>query len=113
MNIEINGSNNYQIVKLYGEFDLSNSHRIKHAILKIVKHKDHVIVDLTHLQYIDCSGMASLVEAFKEAREQKTEFHIAGANGEPLQILQLTRLNSIFSLADSVNVATFKNSTKH
>lgn len=102
MNIEIEGFNNYQVVKLYGEIDLSNSCGIKREILHIIRDNNHVIVDFTHLQYIDSSGMASLIVALNESREQKTEFHIAGANGSPLEVLYLTRLNTVFSLADSL-----------
>jgi anti-sigma B factor antagonist len=106
MNIEIEQHNNYQVIKLYGEVDLSNSRSIKLDIIKLINSKNNIIVDFTHLQYIDSSGMASLVEAFNEARENDTEFHIAGANGSPLQVLQLTRLNTVFNLVDSVDAVT-------
>ena len=105
MKIEIKRFNNYQIIELYGEFDLNNSRRIKREILKIIQHKNNVIVDLTHLQYIDSSGMASLDLAFHESRQQKTKFHLAGANGSPLEVLHLTRLNSVFSFADFLEIA--------
>lgn len=101
MNIKIELYNSYQVVKLFGEVDLSNSRNIKQEIIKLIKSNNDVIVDFTHLQYIDSSGMASLVEAFNEAKENNTEFHIVGANGSPLQVLQLTRLNTVFNLADS------------
>ncbi|AZG74940.1 anti-sigma factor antagonist [Shewanella livingstonensis] len=106
MNIEIEQHNNYQVVKLYGEVDLNNSRSIKIDIIKLIKSKNNIIVDFTHLQYIDSSGMASLVEAFNEAKENNTEFHIAAANGSPLQVLQLTRLNTVFNLVDSVGAVT-------
>ncbi|WP_352260178.1 STAS domain-containing protein, partial [Psychrobacter sp. TB55-MNA-CIBAN-0194] len=63
MNIEIETQNNYQVIKLYGEVDLNNSRSIKLDIIKLIKSKNNIIVDFTHLQYIDSSGMASLVEA--------------------------------------------------
>lgn len=102
MNIKIKSYENYQVVQLFGEVDLSNSRSIKQDIIKQIKAGHHVIVDFTYLQYIDSSGMASLVEAFNEARESGREFHIAGANGSPLQVLQLTRLNTVFSLVESL-----------
>ena len=101
MNIEIERYNNYRVVKLHGEVDLSNSRKIKLEIIKLIKSKNNIIVDFTDLQYIDSSGMASLVEAFNESKENNTEFHIVNANGSPLQVLQLTRLNTVFNLADS------------
>lgn len=103
MNIEIEQNQKYHVVKLHGEVDLSNSRSIKKDIIKLIKRKNHVIVDFTQLQYIDSSGMASLVEAFNEAKESNTEFHIVGANGSPLQVLQLTRLNTVFKLSDTVD----------
>lgn len=103
MNIEIKAYANYQVAQLFGEIDLSNSRSIKQEIIKLIKDKHNVIVDFTYLQYIDSSGMASLVEAFKESRENETQFYIVGANGSPLQVLQLTRLNTVFSLAESLD----------
>ena len=102
MNIEIVQFNIYQVVKLVGEVDLSNSRKIKQEIIKLIKTPSHVVVDFTELQYIDSSGIASLVEAFNVSKNHNTEFHIVGAQGSPLQVLQLTRLNTVFSLLESL-----------
>ncbi len=106
MNIKITQFNDYQVVKLVGEVDLSNSREIKQEIIRLIKTPNHVAVDFTELTYIDSSGMASLVEAFNESRNHNTEFHIIGAQGSPLQVLKLTRLNTVFSLLESLEHLT-------
>jgi anti-sigma B factor antagonist len=63
------------------------------------------VVDFSELDYIDSSGMATLVEAFNRSKTKNLDFYIAGAKGAPLQVLKLTRLDSIFSLLDSIEQA--------
>ena len=102
MNIEQHSKEKYQVFKLIGDVDLSNSKNVKNAVIDVVKSGKDVIVDFSELNYIDSSGMASLVEIFNESKATGSQFFIAGAQGSPKQVLQLTRLDTVFSVRDSV-----------
>ena len=92
----------YKLLHLTGEVDLSNSSEVRACLLKILDDGDSVIVDFSDLQYIDSSGMATLVEALNIANKKGLTLTIAAANGAPKQVLELTRLTQVFKLVDEV-----------
>jgi len=92
----------YKLLHLTGEVDLHNSSEVRRCLLDILKQGKSVIVDFSDLKYIDSSGMATLVEGLNIANKNNLSLIIAGANGAPLQVLELTRLNQVFTIVDSV-----------
>ncbi len=101
MQIIVDDFDRFKVVKLSGEVDLHNSRDVKKLLLGHLEELAHILVDFTELEYIDSSGMATLVEAFNLSKTKKLDFHIVGAKDAPLQVLKLTRLDSIFSLLES------------
>ena len=93
----------YKVLHLTGEIDLSNSSEVRRCLLDIINQGNSVVVDFSDLTYIDSSGMATLVEGLNMAKKKALSLMIASANGAPLQVLELTRLNQVFSLVDSVS----------
>ena len=67
----------YKLLHLTGEVDLSNSSEVRACLLKILDDGDSVIVDFSDLQYIDSSGMATLVEALNIANKKGLTLTIA------------------------------------
>ena len=92
----------YKVLHLSGEVDLSNSSLVRQSLLEILEKGRSVIVDFSALSYIDSSGMATLVEGLNVANNKKLKLYIAGAIGAPLQVLELTRLNQVFNMIESV-----------
>jgi anti-sigma B factor antagonist len=57
-----------------------------------------VLVDLSAVDYIDSSGIASLVEAFQKAKKAGTGFALASPNPAALRVLELARLDRVFRI---------------
>ncbi|WP_338517512.1 STAS domain-containing protein [Alteromonas gracilis] len=104
MQIELTDYNKYKVVQLVGEVDLHNSREVRAVLLDQINDSNHLLVDFSLLTYIDSSGVATLIEALNSAKTKDLLFHIVAANGAPLQVLQLTRLDSVFSMKDSFDV---------
>jgi len=92
----------YTVLHLTGEVDLSNSSKVRSCLLEILDQGKSVIVDFSTLTYIDSSGMATLVEGLNIANKNNLSLFIAAANGAPLQVIELTRLNQVFTLVNAV-----------
>jgi anti-sigma B factor antagonist len=60
-----------------------------------------VILNLTGVRYIDSSGVASLVEGLKAARDQGLRFILYGLSPSAREVLQLSRLIKIFEVFDT------------
>jgi anti-sigma B factor antagonist len=59
-----------------------------------------VTVDFHDVAYVDTSGLATLVEILKAARNQGKAFHLIGLRERPRYLLETTRLLHLF---DDVN----------
>ncbi|NOZ38375.1 MAG: STAS domain-containing protein [Gammaproteobacteria bacterium] len=90
--------NGFTIIALCGEVDLHFSPKAREIILKHLQDKNHVLVDLSAVTYIDSSGVASLVEGFQHARTHDLKFALVGVSKAAMQILQLSRLDKVFPI---------------
>lgn len=93
------------IISLVGEVDLNYSPTARQQILKALNQGKAVLVDLSQVIYIDSSGVASLVEGFQVARQQKQFFALIGVSRAAMQVLQLARLDQVFPIYDTIDAA--------
>lgn len=93
------------VVALSGDVDLSYSPVLRKALMELMFEKKTVVVELSGVTYIDSSGVAGLVEAYQMARKNGTAFTLA-ALGDPVRrVLQLARLDRVFTIADTLEAA--------
>jgi anti-sigma B factor antagonist len=93
------------IVVFTGEIDLESSPAAREVLLKCFGHTGNVIVDLSEVSYIDSSGVASLVEALQAAKKNGSQFALAAVSEPTRRVLELARLDKVFTLYDSVELA--------
>ena len=84
-----------------GHIDLNSSPALRKTLLEAVKNSDRVAVNLAAVKYIDSSGIASLLEVLKEARNKHKKFVLFGLTIGVREVLQLTRLTGVFEICES------------
>lgn len=90
------------VVSFGGEVDLEHSPKARKVLLECVRKQRDVFVDLSGVSYIDSSGVASLVEAFQSSRKNGTLFALVAVNPAALRVLQLARLDKIFTIHETL-----------
>ena len=105
MTIAIEKRDNASIVALFGEIDLEKAPSVRRALLDCVLGGSDVIVDLKAVEYLDSSGIASLVEAYQAAKRGNLYFALAGIGARPMRVLQLSRLDLVFTIHAGVEDA--------
>ena len=93
------------IVVFNGEIDLESSPAARKTLLKCFENNRNVIVDLSAVTYIDSSGVASLVEALQAAKKNGTLLSLAAVSEPTRRVLELARLDKVFSIYSSVDDA--------
>ncbi len=88
------------IVDVSGDIDMSTSPNFRRALLESLKKSARLAVNLTEVRYVDSSGIASLVEVFKAARDAEKRLILFGLNKAVHEVLQLTRLSKIFEIRE-------------
>jgi anti-sigma B factor antagonist len=90
------------VVSLSGDVDLDSSPGAREVLLDCVGRKRRVVVDLSGVEYMDSSGVASLVEALQTAKRNGSFFALAAVQGTALRVLELARLDRVFQIFPSV-----------
>ncbi len=93
------------IVALSGEVDLEQSPKARQVLLDAVDRSLPVLVDLEAVSYMDSSGIASLVESFQRAKKHSVEFSLVCVNPSVLRVLNLARLDKVFTIHETVEQA--------
>lgn len=102
LEIERTGSAASTRITVRGEVDLYTSVDLRTAIMEAVPEASAgVELDLGGVDYMDSSGVATLVEGFKRARELDKSFVLVAPSGAVTKVLELTRLDTIFEIREA------------
>jgi len=104
----VRSEGSYTVISLNGEVDLHYSPQARQQILEHLKKDQNVLVELAAVDYIDSSGIASLVEGLKLAKTRKLEFALVGVSQPAMQVLQLARLDKVFPIHAAASDVTSK-----
>jgi len=91
----------YHTLAFNGAIDLASAPRVRKRLLSALGAHHHLVIDFTHLPYIDSAGIAVFLEALKVAKHQGRSMVFVGVQGPALQLMELTRLNQVFTLLGS------------
>ncbi len=99
LTIDKSQSSDGSLIRVVGEVDLYSSPELRKAILKAVPSAEGgLAIDLAGVTYIDSSGVATLVEGLRSAREHGTGFVLVAPSPPVMQVLELARLDSVFEV---------------
>ena len=93
------------VIALSGEIDLDNAGDVRRELLDSLDNRKDVLVDMSGVTYIDSSGIASLVEGLQKARKQKTELSLVSVSQRARRVLELARLDKVFTIHTDVTAA--------
>ncbi len=91
------------ILDISGDIDLANSPAMRKVLLGEIKekHTPKVLLNLKNVRYIDSSGIASLVEGLKAARDNGARLILYGLSSSVREVLELSRLQKIFEIYET------------
>ena len=91
------------ILNLTGEVDLAHSPELRKILQEKVKAKCMaLIIDFSAVDYIDSSGLATLVEYRRDSQKYGGQFSLASLSTRVRTIFELVRLNEIIPIHDSL-----------
>ena len=91
------------VLELGGEIDMKCSVKLKDKFKEIYKDKPPVlIVDMSEVEFMDSSGLATLVGVLKWCRLNGSELRLAGLTKSVQNIFEICRLESIFQIYDNL-----------
>lgn len=88
------------------DIDMSRAPAMRDAIKSALASKpSKLVIDLSVVDYVDSSGIATLVEALKWTREAKVGLALAGLRPRVKTLLEITKLTALFTTRPTVEEA--------
>ena len=89
-------------LSLKGRLDFASSTALKENILDQLKEeKKHIILNLSQVDFINSSGLGTLVSILKEVRLAKGRLALSNLASYVLEIFEITQLSHIFEILES------------
>ncbi len=90
------------VFRVDGQLVVGNRLELKDLIQGALTAGDRkFLLDFSHTGYIDSSGLGALVTIARQVRERGGEMRLAGLNDDLRSLFELTKLDTLFSIADS------------
>ena len=92
----------YTVLVYTGEIDFNTSAKVRDAIIAELDAGNKVLVDLSGVNYIDSSTIASLVQGLQHSKGKGLSLGLVGVRDSVLKVLKISNLDKIFAMHDSV-----------
>ena len=90
-----------EIVSISGRVAIDTSSRMRDRLADALRLKpEAVTIDLSQVDYMDTSGLATLIEAMRLARHQNTELLLRGVQEQPRYLLKVSDLDRVFPIEE-------------
>jgi len=94
------------IVDCYGRIVFGEETALlRRQVKELLNQSRQIVLNLADIQYVDSSGLGTLVELYSSARKAGGEIKLARLTGRVKYVLHITKLGSIFELYDSAEEA--------
>jgi anti-sigma B factor antagonist len=106
MGFQVEKVNDVLVVDVEGQLIVGNRQELKQKVLEELEGGERkFVVDFEKTGYIDSSGLGVLVSLSKKIREQGGELRLANLNEDLRTLFELTKLDTLFHIADSREAA--------
>jgi anti-sigma B factor antagonist len=94
------------IIDCYGRIIMGEeTASLRQQVKELLNQSRHIILNLADVHYIDSSGLGTLVGLYSSARSVGGEIKLAALTGRVKDVLQITKLGSIFEFYDTAEQA--------
>ncbi len=102
MAFQVSKSGDVTVIDVEGQLIVGNRQELKQKVLDELENGERrFVVNFSETGYIDSSGLGVLVSLSKKIREHDGELRLASLNEDLRTLFELTKLDTLFTIADS------------
>lgn len=106
MEVRVEDRNAAKVVLVKGDVDIRSSHKLRKALLELTSKKHpRIVISFKEMPYIDSSGVATLLECFKEMQKYKGELRLADLTTSVREVFRLMHLDTVFRIFPDAEAA--------
>ena len=101
MQIDIQDMEGVSVLRIAGDIDVNTSPEVKKSFDNLVKEKkEKIVINFKDVAYVDSSGLATLVEIFKNLRAYGGKLKLSNLTSKVLGLFEITKLNKLFDIVE-------------
>jgi anti-sigma B factor antagonist len=98
--------NGVRIIAIDGELDIATSPQVRELLEEAAKDAERpLVVDLTDCDFIDSTGLATLLHGTKPAQNGESNVALVSQGGEVRKLLELTAIDRTIPVFDTLDDA--------
>ena len=106
MNVNVETRDNATIIQPQGDVDLASSPEFRARLQEAQEQAQaKLVIDLSCVQYMDSSGVATLVECLQRSRTDGIPLVLCQLHERVLSVFQIARLDGVFDIVATVDDA--------
>jgi anti-sigma B factor antagonist len=95
------------VVAVAGEIDVYTSPVLQEQLVQVLRDgSSSIVLDLSEVTFLDSTGLGVLITGLKRCRSAEGDLVLVTAQPNVLKVLEITGLNDVFKVHDSVDDAT-------
>jgi anti-sigma B factor antagonist len=96
---EIRREDSAAVIVLAGDIDLHHAPVVHQALVDVCEDKPELLViNLSEVEYMDSSGVGTLVEVFRRVKAYRGKLSLCGLNERVRSIFEITKLDQFFKI---------------
>jgi anti-sigma B factor antagonist len=100
--VEVRNDGRASVIAVSGELDLASSAALEEELMRVSDSEvEQVIIDLRELEFMDSTGLSTLVKAHQRAEESGKRFALVRGPQQVQRLLSLTGVAERLELADA------------
>lgn len=105
MKIDYTLKDNIGILKISGRMDAYSAPELKEKFTEYSNETVNFVFDLHGLEFLDSTGLGSIVACLKAISEKDGDIKIANMSEKPRMVFEITRAYKIFEIFDDLDAA--------
>ncbi|MCB1177044.1 MAG: STAS domain-containing protein [Leptospiraceae bacterium] len=99
MELKLNSLGKVKIIEIHGKFDIESTEEFEALFQKQMEENPSILViDMNKLEYIDSSGIGSLIKSLNTIKNKKGNLILVGLNNMILNVFKLAKLDMFFQI---------------
>ena len=91
------------VIAVVGEIDVATAPQLRESLHRVIaRGQSTVVLDMLAVTFLDSTALGVLVGGLKRCRELGGELHVVVADARIRKIFEITGLNKVFPLADTL-----------
>lgn len=106
LSLELSDHDGVVVIAAQGEIDLGSAPRLRDlAVSRLMAGDRSLVIDLTEVDFLDSTGLGTLVAVLKRARSLGAELGLVISRERILKVFELTGLTATFTIQPDVDRA--------